>query len=185
VIPMRVLAVSGSLRPESHNSQLLRAARELAPEAMGWDTYDALITIPPFHGERDDPDAPEAVQHWRDRLAAADAVLFATPEYNGSVPGVLKNAVDWASTPFPDNVLHGKPVMVIGASTSTYGAMWAQADLRRILGITGARVLDGDLAVARAHEAFDEDGRLRSASQTERLSELLGALAAESLPAAA
>jgi chromate reductase, NAD(P)H dehydrogenase (quinone) len=182
---MRVLAVSGSLRPESHNSQLLRAARELAPDLVEWDVYDALITIPPFHGERDDPDAPESVQHWRDRIAAADAVLFATPEYNGSVPGVLKNAVDWASTPFPDNVLHGKPVMVIGASTGSYGAMWAQADLRRILGITGARVLDGDLAVARAHEAFDEDGRLRSAPQTERLAGLLGALAAESLPAAA
>jgi len=112
-------------------------------------------------------------------------VLFATPEYNGSVPGVLKNAVDWASTPFPDNVLRGKPVMVVGASTGAYGAMWAQADLRRILGITGARVLDGDLAVARAHEAFDEDGRLRSASQTERLAELLEALSAVSLPAAA
>jgi chromate reductase, NAD(P)H dehydrogenase (quinone) len=181
---MRVLAVSGSLRPESHNSRLLRAAQELAPVGVEWDTFDALHTIPLFHGERDEVDVPDAVAQWLDRIDAADVVLFATPEYNGSVSGVLKNAVDWASTPFPDNVLRGKPVLVIGASTGAYGAMWAQADLRRILGIIGARVLDGDLALARAHEAFDDDGRLHSASQSERLAELLGALAAE-LPAAA
>jgi len=181
---MRVLAVSGSLRPESHNSRLLRAAQELAPAGVEWDTFDALHTIPLFHGEREDMDAPEAVVHWRDRIDAADVVLFATPEYNGSISGVLKNALDWASTPFPDNVLRGKPVLVTGASTGAYGAMWAQSDLRRILGITGARVLDGELALARAHEAFDEDGRLHSASQSERLSQLLAALVAE-LPAAA
>jgi chromate reductase len=181
---MRVLAVSGSLRPDSHNSRLLRHAQELAPAGIEWDTFDGLRAIPPFHGEREDADAPESVTDWRHRIAAADVVVIATPEYNGSVPGVLKNAVDWASTPFPDNALRGKPVLVFGASTSAYGAMWAQADLRRILGITGARVLDGDLAVARSHEAFDDDGRLHSASQTERLVQLLGALEA-ALPAAA
>ena len=96
----------------------------------------------------------------QERIASADAVLIATPEYNGSIPGQLKNALDWASTPFPDNALKGKPVAVIGASTGGYGGMWAQAELKKVLGVTGARVVRADMAVARAHEQFDEDGNL-------------------------
>ncbi len=176
---MRVLAISGSLRPDSHNSRLLRAAQELAPAGVEWDTYDGLHTIPPFTGERDEPDAPAAVLDLRERIAAADALLFVTPEYNGSIPGVLKNALDWASVPFPENALRGRPAMVIGASTGGYGGMWAQAELRKVLGIAGARVLNGDLAIARAHEAFDEDGRLRGSSQHSRLGDLVAQLAAE------
>jgi len=157
---MRVLAVSGSLRPESHNSRLLRHAQELAPAGIEWDTFDGLRAIPPFHGEREDGDAPESVTDWRHRIAAADVVVIATPEYNGSVPGVLKNAVDWASTPFPDNALRGKPVLVVGASTSAYGAMWAQAELRKVLAATGARVVDAELSVPKAQAHLGEGGSL-------------------------
>jgi len=120
-----------------------------------------------------------------ERIAEADAVLIATPEYNGSIPGVLKNAIDWASRPFPDNALRGKPVAIVGASTSGYGAMWAQVDLRRVLGIVGARVLEGELPVPKAHERFDEEGRLvddmlrgRLAMIVERLAEEAGILLA-------
>ena len=102
------------------------------------------------------------------RIAAADAVLIATPEYNGSIPGALKNALDWASTPFPDNALRGKPVAVIGASTGGYGGMWAQAELRKVLGVIGARVVPADFSLAKAHEQFDEQGTLASGQATVR-----------------
>ena len=105
--------------------------------------------------------APAAVQRMRDAIASADVVLIATPEYNGSVPGVLKNAIDWASRPFPDNSLRDRPAAVIGASPSIFGAVWAQAEVRKVLKATGARVLDDELPVAKAAEAFDTAGRLR------------------------
>jgi chromate reductase len=111
-------------------------------------------------------------------------VLIATPEYNGSIPGVLKNALDWVSTPFPDNVLRGKPVAVIGASTGGYGGMWAQAELRKVLGLTGARVVSGDLSLARAHEHFDDAGTLAAPHDT-RLAQVLDTLLAEVQPIAA
>ena len=88
-------------------------------------------------------------------------MLIATPEYNGSIPGALKNALDWASRPFPDNCLRGKPVAVVGATTGVFGAAWAQADLRRVLATIGAAVLDSGLSVSAAHTAFDADGGLR------------------------
>ena len=97
----------------------------------------------------------------REAIASADAVLFATPEYNASIPGQLKNALDWASRPFPENALRGKPVAVIGASTGMFGGVWAQAELRKVLGAIGARVLDRDLPVATAQRAFHEDGHLQ------------------------
>ena len=118
----------------------------------------------------------------RDAIGDADALLIATPEYNGSIPGQLKDAVDWASRPARAGALWGKPVAVVGATTGSYGAMWAQADLRRSLGIAGARVLEVELPVARAHERFGEDGRLRDEQLRERLGELLRELAAAAEP---
>src|SRR5205085_12668016 len=115
----------------------------------------------------------------RERIAAADALLIATPEYNGSVPGVLKNAIDWASRPFPDNSLRNKAVAVIGASTGAYGGIWAQADLRRILGIAGARVVEGNVAVPHAAEQFDAEGWLVDAQLRHELGELLRDLSAQ------
>jgi chromate reductase, NAD(P)H dehydrogenase (quinone) len=182
---MRVLTISGSLRPESLNTLLLRAAEEQAPAGIQLVRFTGLAAIPPFHGERSDPgESPAAVRELREQIEAADAVLIATPEYNGSIPGVLKNALDWVSTPFPNNVLRGKPVAVIGASTGGYGGMWAQAELRKVLGLTGARVVNGDLSLARAHEHFDQAGTL-AAPHGGRLSQVLDTLLAEVQPVAA
>jgi chromate reductase len=182
---MRVLTISGSLRPDSLNSLLLRAAEEQAPAGLEFDRYEGLGQIPPFHGERDGSPVPGEVNDLLLRIDAADAVLIATPEYNGSIPGVLKNALDWASTPFPENVLRGKPVAVIGASTGGYGAMWAQTDLRKVLGLIGARAVDPQIPVAKAHELFHEDGRLLDEAVRLRLEGLLAALAQEATPAVA
>jgi len=177
---MRILAVSGSLRAGSYNTTLARAAVELAPAYVDAELYDRLAEIPPFDDDADGEDAPEPVRDLRARIEAADAVLFVTPEYNGSTPGVLKNAIDWASRPPRGQAaLWGKTVAVSGATTGRYGAIWAQQDLRRVLGIAGARVLEGELPVSRAHEAFDEDGRIRDSALVERVREHVTKLAAE------
>jgi chromate reductase len=156
---MRVLAVSGSLRRDSHNSRLLRAAAQQLPPGVELELYDGLKRIPPFDEDDDGSPAREVVE-WRDAIESADAVLFATPEYNSSIPGQLKNAVDWASRPKAEAPLRNKPAAVIGASTSMFGALWAQAELRKVLSASGARVLDTELAVATAHEAFDGEDQL-------------------------
>jgi chromate reductase len=182
---MRVLTLSGSLRPDSYNGLLLRAVEEQAPADVELRRFDGLSDIPHFHGDRSDPEpVPEPVQRLRDELQAADAVIIATPEYNGSIPGTLKNALDWASIPFPDNALKGKPVAVIGASTGGYGGMWAQAELRKVLGIIGARVVPADFSLAQAHQQFDENGRLKP-SQEARLAVAVEQLLAETQPLAA
>jgi chromate reductase len=182
---MRTLTISGSLRPDSYNTLLLRAAEEQAPAGLELHRFTGLAEIPPFHGDRSDPaPVPEAVRELREQLESADAVLIATPEYNGSIPGALKNALDWASTPFPDNALKGKPVAVVGASTGAYGGMWAQAELRKVLGIIGARVVGADFSLARAHEQFDEHGAL-APNQAARLSVSIQQLLAETQPLAA
>jgi chromate reductase len=156
---MRVLAVSGSLRRDSHNSRLLRAAAQQLPPGVELELYAGLKQIPPFDEDDEATPAP-AVSEWRDAIESADAVLFATPEYNSSIPGQLKNAVDWASRPKAEAALRNKPVAVIGASTSMFGALWAQAELRKVLSASGARVLDTELAVATAHDAFDDEDQL-------------------------
>lgn len=153
---MRVLAVSGSLRRDSHNTHLLRVAAQQLPSGVEFELYDGLKQIPPFD-EDDEATPPREVQDWRAAIETADAVLFATPEYNHSIPGQLKNALDWASRPKADAALLNKPVAVVGASKSMFGGLWSQAELRKVLSASGARVLDGELAVATAHEAFDED----------------------------
>jgi chromate reductase, NAD(P)H dehydrogenase (quinone) len=153
---MRILAVSGSLRSDSHNTRLLRVAAQQLPPGVELELYDGLKQIPPFDEDDEASPAPEVAQ-WRTAIEAADAVLFATPEYNSSIPGQLKNAIDWASRPKAQAALRNTPVAVIGASTSMFGGLWAQAELRKVLSTSGARVLDAELAVATAHEAFDDD----------------------------
>src|SRR5947209_2119866 len=157
---MRVLAIPGSLRSDSYNRQLLLAARELFPGGVEFEIYDELKAVPPYDEDDDVEPAPAAVAHLRDAIAGADALLFATPEYNSSIPGQLKNAIDWASRPLADNVLRNVPVVVVGASMGAFGAVWAQAELRKVLAATGARVVDAEVAVGHAHERFDEAGRL-------------------------
>ncbi len=181
---MRILAVSGSLRQGSHNTQLLRAAAELAPAGVELELYEELELVPPYNEDRDTDRPPAAAARLRDAIGDADALLIATPEYNSSVPGQLKNAVDWASRPFRDSALWGKPAAVVSASKGAYGAMWAQADLRKALARSGARVLEGDLAVPRAHERFDEEGRLIDEALRRRLAEVVEQLAELAQPAA-
>ena len=176
---MRILAVSGSLRPGSFNSALLRAAAEAAPEGAEVELWTGLAELPLYDEALDAGGPPEPVRRLRRDWAAADAILFATPEYNGSVPGGLKNAIDWASRPKSEAVLRNKPVAVVGASQGQFGALWAQQDLQRILGIAGARVVRGELPVPRAHERFDGEGRLLDEQLAQQLRQRLSALVAE------
>ncbi len=182
---MRILAVSGSLRADSHNTSLLRAAAEAAPEGIEVELWDGIGDLPIYDQDLEGSNLPDAVRRLREDWASADAILFATPEYNGSVPGGLKNAVDWASRPVRAGALTNQTVAVIGASTGQFGAMWAQADLRKILGVTGARVVGDELPVTRAHEKFDADRRLLDGELFERLRLVLETLALEAAPAGA
>ena len=172
---LHLLGVAGSLRSDSHNRKLLRAAAAQLPPGVQFTEYDRLKLIPPFD-EDDEPGPPLAVTHWREAIAGADAILFATPEYNSSVPGQLKNAIDWASRPVNDAVLRNKPVAVIGASTGSFGALWSQADLRKTLGAAGARVTDRELPLAIAGEAFNDDGTLKDHDLTLELDAILADL---------
>jgi chromate reductase, NAD(P)H dehydrogenase (quinone) len=174
---MRILGISGSLRAASHNTALLRAAAELTPDGVTLDIYEDLELLPPYNEDRDTNDPPAEVARLRAEIEAADAVLFSTPEYNTTMPGQMKQVVDWASRPHgPDSALWGKPVAVIGASITDYGAMWAQDHLRRTLGMAGARVLDTELAVSTAHERFDPNGRLTDDETRTQLGELVESL---------
>ena len=181
---MRILAVSGSLRNDSFNTKLLGAAASAAPEGVEVELFDpaAIGDLPIYDQDLDQSTVPGPVARLRAEWDEADAILFATPEYNGSIPGGLKNAIDWASRPRLEAALTNKNVAVIGASPGQFGAMWAQADLRRILGIAGARVIGDELPVTRVHERFDDAGRLVDGELFERLRLLLQTLAAESIP---
>ena len=175
---MRVLGIAGSLRRDSHNARLLRAAAALLPPGAELVQFDGLKAIPPF--DEDDEQAPgAAVERWREQLEQADALLFATPEYNHSIPGALKNAVDWASRPLATAALRNKPAAVIGTSTGMFGAVWAQAELRKSLSAAGARVIDRELPVPDAESAFAADGALVEHEQTLALGEILAELLAE------
>jgi chromate reductase, NAD(P)H dehydrogenase (quinone) len=179
---MKVLAISGSLRSGSHNAMLLRAAAELVPAGVELELWDGLKAVPPFD-EDDEPEAPAGALALREAIAAADAILFATPEYNSSLPGQLKNAVDWASRPKATAPLRNKPVAVVGASTGMFGAVWAQAELRKVLASAGARVLDSELPVPAAHTRFDGDGVLLDDELRERLGEVVRTLVDAAAPA--
>jgi chromate reductase, NAD(P)H dehydrogenase (quinone) len=174
---MRILGISGSLRRDSHNTSLLRAAAMSLPPGLELELYHGLGDLPHYNADLDGRPALESVARLREAIAGADGLLIATPEFNGSIPGALKNALDWASRPFPDNALRGKPVAVVGASTGIFGAVWAQAEVRKVLKTIGADVLDGELPVAHAHIAFGDDGHLADAGTRGALEELVAVLA--------
>jgi chromate reductase len=181
---MRVLGISGSLRRDSHNAALLRHAGELfEAEGAEFEIYDGLREIPPYDEDDDVENGPEAVARIRAAVAEADALFFATPEYNSSIPGVLKNAIDWLSRPLATNPLRNKPVAVIGASTGMFGAVWAQAELRKVLAATGARVVEGEVAIGHAQTRFTDDGRLNDPNLEEQVCEVVRTLLAELQPA--
>ena len=174
---MRVLAISGSVRRASFNTALLRAAARLAPLDMEIEHYSHLEALPAYNEDRDTDAPPAEVVRLRRAIAGADAVLISTPEYNGTVPGQLKHAIDWASRPKGERAaLWAKPVAVIGASTSQYGALWAQDHVRKALGLAGARVLESGVSVARAEQRFTEDGELTDGEVRAQLQDLLAEL---------
>jgi chromate reductase len=177
-----VLGISGSLRAGSFNTALLRAAAGLLPAAALMPLYSDLALLPPYSEEADAEPAPPPVQRLRAGIATADALLIATPEYNASIPGQLKNALDWASRPYFDNALRRKPVAVVGASTGIFGAVWAQAELRKVLATAGADVLDDELPVGNAHEAFDDNFTLADRELSERLEHILANLLTRAVP---
>jgi chromate reductase len=173
-----ILGISGSLRRDSHNTNLLLAAAEAASPDVELELYEGLELVPPYNEDDDVEPRPEAVARLKWAIAEADGVLFSTPEYNASIPGQLKNAIDWVSRPVATNPLRNKPVAVVGASTGAFGAVWAQAELRKVLSSLGARVLDHEIPVGHAHTKFD-GGLLIDEEIRERLAEAVESLGAE------
>jgi chromate reductase len=164
---MRILALSGSLREGSHNTDLLRGAAAAAPDGVELELYDGLKEIPPYDADDDVPgERPLAVERFKAALAEADGILISTPEYNSSIPGGLKNALDWASRPLVESPVRNKPVAVLSSSTSMFGGVWAAAETRKVLGALGARTLEDTVAVAKA------DVRLADGVDAELLAEL-------------
>jgi chromate reductase, NAD(P)H dehydrogenase (quinone) len=181
---MKVLGISGSLRRDSHNTKLLRVAGEmLEDEGAEFEIYPDLKLVPPYDEDDDRDPTPAAAAHLRAAVADADALFFSTPEYNSSIPGQLKNAVDWLSRPVGSPALRNKPVAVIGASSGMFGAVWSQAELRKALAAAGARVVEGEAAVGHAHTRFDDQGALNDPNIAEQVREVVETLIAEADPA--
>ena len=160
----------------------LLAAAEHFPQDVEVEIWDGLRSVPPYDEDDDGDTAPVAVARMRAAIAGADALLFSTPEYNSSIPGQLKNALDWASRPAGGGALRNKPVAVVGASTGAFGAVWAQAELRKVLAAAGARVVDGEVAVGHAHERFDAAGTLVDVNLNDELREVVETLLEETRP---
>jgi chromate reductase, NAD(P)H dehydrogenase (quinone) len=175
---VKILGISGSLRRGSYNTSLLGVAAGLLPADVEFELWGGLKEVPPYDEDDDTGEAPAAATALREAIAGADAVLFATPEYNSSVPGQLKNAIDWVSRPLATSPLRNMPVAVVGASTGAFGAVWSQAELRKVLAATGARVVEGEVAVGHAPTRFDEEGRLVDENLLEQLEEVVAVLLA-------
>jgi chromate reductase, NAD(P)H dehydrogenase (quinone) len=175
---VRILGVSGSLRDGSHNTLLLREAAELFDSEVEFELFDGLKEVPPYDEDDDVGDGPAGAARFRAALAEADGVLIATPEYNSSIPGQLKNALDWASRPLATNPLRNVPVAVVGASNGAFGAVWAQAETRKVLAAMGARVVGDEVPVGRASARLADDGRLLDGELEERVRDLLSELVA-------
>jgi len=178
---IHVLGIAGSLRRGSYNRLLVRAAQRLAPAGLVVHEFD-LADVPLFDADVEQRGDPEGVVAWKRAIRGADALLIATPEYQHSLPGVLKNALDWASRPPSDPPLARKPVAVMGATTGRYGTARAQADLRKVLAYNDALILQRpEVMVAQAKQAFDADGRLVDEGAERFLRQLLVNLAAWTL----
>ena len=177
-----VLVLVGSLRAASVNRQLAELAVETAPAGVTLELFDRLGELP-FYNEDidngpDDGGVAEPVAALREAAARADAALVVTPEYNGSIPGVLKNAIDWLSRPFGNSALKGKPLAVVGTSLGQYGGLWAHDETRKSFGIAGPRVVE-DLDLSVPSKSFDGKHPRENAEVVERLREIIGKLAAE------
>lgn len=175
---MRILGISGSLRKDSHNTALLRAAAELLPPGVELELFDGLRDVPPYDADEDVPElhAP-GVLALKDAIERADAVLIATPEYNHSIPGVLKNALDWASRA-PERAMQNKAVAIVGATPGRWGTVRSQLALRQMLMFPACRVMPAPLmTIAGAREHFDSDGNLTNSEMRDQLAAVLNAFA--------
>lgn len=175
---MRVLGISGSLRRDSLNTALLRAAAERLPGGAELVEYEGLADVPPYDEDVERVGIPAAVEALREAVRRADAVLIATPEYNSSIPGQLKNALDWVSRPAGKSALNGKPAAVVGTSTGMFGAVWAQAELRKVLAAMGGRVIDAELPVGHARELVHDSRLELPPEKLQQLDEILAELVA-------
>lgn len=174
---MRIMGIAGSLRAGSYNRRLLVEAMSTPALGAQVQMWEGLRHVPPFDEDAEAEPVPAAVADLRRAIAAADAVLIATPQYNGSLPGVLKNALDWPSRPHPTNPLRSKSVAVVGGSPSPRGAQQAQDDRRRVLRVIGAQVVDTEVAVPRLPQRFNDRGALRDEPLRRQLHEIVARLA--------
>jgi chromate reductase, NAD(P)H dehydrogenase (quinone) len=170
--PFVILGIAGSLRRQSYNRALLRAAQELAPDGTTIESFE-LDGIPSFNQD-EDASPPAKVAELKKRIRSADAILFVTPEYNYSVPGVLKNAIDWASRPYGDSAWNGKPVAIMGATVGTLGTARAQYHLRQMFVFLNMYAVNQpEVMVSNAHKHFDQDGTLTDETTKKLIQQLL------------
>jgi len=175
--PIRILGIAGSLRRDSYNRAALRAATQLVPEGAVLDTFE-LDDIPIFNQD-EDQQPPASVIELKRRIREADAILFVTPEYNYSIPGVLKNAIDWASRPYGDSAWNGKPTAIMGASIGGFGTARAQYHLRQILVFLNMFPLNQpEVMIGNAAARFDQAGNLTDEKTKDHIRQLLGSLVA-------
>jgi chromate reductase len=174
--PIRILGIAGSLRKNSFNKQLLQAATKLLPEAAQLELF-GIGDIPLYNQDVEVSGIPEAVKRFKERIESADAILIATPEYNHSYPGILKNAIDWGSRPYGQNSFNGKPVAVISASPGTFGGVGAQDQLKQVLlALNMHLVSQPAVIVTSAHDKIDSDGNLTDSITTQFFTQLLANL---------
>ncbi|MCW2513165.1 MAG: reductase [Mycobacterium sp.] len=175
---VKILVLVGSLRAASVNRQLAEVAAESSPDGVSLRLFDRLGELPFYNEDIDDEGVAESVQALRLAAAESDAALVVTPEYNGSIPGVLKNAIDWLSRPFGDSALKGKPAAVIGASFGQYGGVWAHDETRKSFGIAGPRVIE-DLKLSLPAKVFDGKHPRENAEVVQQVRDVVGKLVAE------
>lgn len=175
---VRILALVGSLRAGSHNRQLAEAAVKLAPEGAEVDLFEGLAEIPFYNEDIDvEGSVPAAAARLRDAANAADGLILFTPEYNGTIPAVLKNAIDWLSRPFGAGALSGKPVAVVGTAFGQYGGVWAHDETRKSVGVAGGKVLeDVKLSIPGSMTRFAETHPADDAEVAEQLTEVIARL---------
>ncbi|GAA2423935.1 NADPH-dependent FMN reductase [Streptomyces macrosporus] len=184
---VRILGLVGSLRAGSHNRQLAEAAAKHAPEGVELAVYEGLAEVPFYNEDLDvEGSVPEAAARLREAAGAADALLLFSPEYNGTMPAVLKNAIDWLSRPYGAGAVSGKPVVVVGTAFGQYGGVWAQDEARKAVGIAGGTVLeDVKLSIPNSIGRFSETHPADDAEVVEQVTEVLRKLAAAVEPSAA
>ncbi|MFE7276785.1 MULTISPECIES: NADPH-dependent FMN reductase [Streptomyces] len=177
-MPTRILALVGSLRSGSHNRQLAEAAVTHAPVGVEVQIFEGLAELPFYNQDIDTPGNVPAADALRAAAGAADALLLCAPEYNGAMPALLKNAIDWLSRPYGQGAISGKPVGVIGAAHGQYGGVWAQDDARKVAGIAGGAVVEGiKLAVPFSGDRFDATHAAKDQEIAESMPRILTALA--------